>query len=228
MPDSYNIFLPYIPLPMKNTSNVVTLLWLAVVWGIVLVTTTSTLAFWGNWTRWVDRDQLQVAIEANDYSLLTTETQEKIDAENFSEMVEQKAQHEARRDQMEAAVAAENFEAFSLLQDTYKAEMKVMKEARLTEKLSTATPEEKVKIEARIAKRSEKESNRGEKTEEKKIKKFNKLVTYYKENGTLPERVGKGRGHKKNGAKRGGRNNSDGNSVWKKWEPGGDSTIKEA
>ncbi len=212
---------------MKHSSKTLSILWVALIWWVVAITTASTFAFWGqweNWERWIDHEEISIAVEANDYSLLSAEAQEKIDAEKFAEIVEKTVQKTVRKAQMEAAVAAGDYETFSSLKETFKAEKETMKEAKIAERLATATDEEKVEIEARIARKSERKSQKEEKTEEEKIEKFNELVTYYNENGELPVRAKKGKGHKKNGAKRGGWKMTDGSSRGSR----GNRNIQEA
>lgn len=138
--------------------------------------TTSTFAAPGGHMEkgWEYHEDIRIAVEANDYSQLSTQTQETISEEKFTEMVERYAEKEEHKAALEEAVAANNFAAFTALHEAHRAE----KQARAEE--NGKEPREHEEL-------SDKEK------EEELQEKFTELVDYYEEHGVLPEREMKGK-----------------------------------
>ena len=73
---------------MKNIIPFAALI--AVAWWVFI--SQATLAFGGEW-RWNwSRAEVQAAVEAQDYSLIPTDLQERITAERFADMIERSAE----------------------------------------------------------------------------------------------------------------------------------------
>ena len=182
---------------MTKTLSFLAMLTVAVAGWILLTSNIGTQAFGGEGKAiGGDREVIQEALEANDYSLLPTQVQEKISAEDFASKIEKRAEKEAYKAKIESIVAANDFVSFKTTLEAKKAEKLANKQERVAEKLASATEEEKAKILERQAKVEERISDRGSKTEDQLQEKFNEMVTYYNENWELPSRKGK-RGGKK-------------------------------
>ncbi len=152
---------------MENKKLLISALALiVVVWTTVWATYASQWWIFGGW------EEVRAAVEANDYSLVPTELQEKITQEKFDSMITKKAAKDAHRAVVEAAVQANDFNAFQTAVETHKAE----KEANRPEGKEGCS----------------KGHNWSELTQEEKTEKlqekFTKLTEYYAENGELPER----------------------------------------
>ncbi len=144
------------------------------------------------------KEGVKEAIEANDYSLLSQDAQANIDLTRFEEMVAMKAEKEVKRAEFEAILQLWDFEAFRTFETEMKAKKVAAMEEKIASKLADATEEERAMIEEKIAKKAEKMADKKEPTTQELQEKFNKLTSYYSENGTLPE------GRKGNKGKRGG------------------------
>lgn len=162
-----------------------------------------------------DREAVQAAVEANDYSKLTTEQQAKISTEKFAEMVTRETTHKV----VESAIEANDYTAFqtavagiekgkfadkevSAEQFAQMVEMKKAKTAHQAVVESavkandfaafvTAHEEMKTTMEAnRPTDMSDRKDNHPELSDteqaEKLQERFDNLVTYYAENGELP------------------------------------------
>jgi len=147
---------------MKNTRTVTLVSALAL--SLIVVGSVSAAPGQGGGDKhkgWENREAVHAAVDANDYSQLSTEAQEKISQERFAEMVAKKSSMDAHRSAIESAVSSNDFNAF------------------------------KAEIESHKADRPEKEDGedrpeREQPTEEELQTKFNEMVTYYNENGELP------------------------------------------
>ena len=150
--------------------------------------------------RW--NEEVSTAIETNDYAAFVevapAKLLEKVTSETdflafVSEKEEKKAAHEAMKSELEKAVVSNDFEAFLAIKEGAKAQKAASR--------PDDDPERPELSEEDLAKK-----------ELKMQEKFEKLVTYYNENGELPERSMKK-------WKRGG--HGDCNSAWgQRWERG--------
>lgn len=183
---------------MTRTLSFLAMLALALFAGIFLTANIGTQAFGWEWRGRGAGEEIHAAIEANDYSALPAQAQEKIDQEKFSEMTERYTEHEAQKAELEAIVKAGDFNAFVELGKTHKAEKEAEMKTRLEEKLANADDEQKEKINTRVEKMEEKVSERSEPTQEELREKFDEIVTQYNETGELSSKKWshKKRGHK--------------------------------
>lgn len=157
-------------------------------------------------------DTVRVAIEANDYSQLSSEMQNKISEKKFAKM----SQHKERKNAIKKALEANDY---NLLPDTAKKRMsqekfdqkvkhynqkqahkKAITQAVATNDFSAfeaAMETHRAEKEANRSSDDSKHHNKPELTDEQKQEKFQKLVDYYNENGELPEHGPRMGGHKK-------------------------------
>lgn len=180
---------------MTKTLSFLAMLVLALAGWIILTSTQSTEAFW-QWWDWEKcwwHEDIKNAIEANDYWLLPTETQEKIDQEKFNSLVQKHWEKEAMKAELETIVQSNDFEAFKAFAQNKKAQKQNQMEEKIAEKLANATEEEKVKIQERVSKMEEKKAERLEPTEAELQEKFTSLVTNYNETGELYTWMRKGK-----------------------------------
>gem|GEM_PF-3743258 len=112
-----------------------------------------------------NREAVKAAVEANDYSALTAEQQEKISQERFDEMVTRHDAMSVHKSAIEEAVKNNDYGAFVSAQEERKASMEANRPEDAPEK-----------------------AEREEKTEEEKKAHFDEMVAYYSENGELPEK----------------------------------------
>ena len=113
-------------------------------------------------------DTIKSAIEANDYSKLSTDEQSKITQEQFSKMIAMNKAMTEHKATVEAAVKANDFAAFKKAHTDFKALMDANKPADMTD-----------------------DKTRPELTDTELKARFDEMVAYYKTNGSLPE-MGKG------------------------------------
>lgn len=155
---------------------------------IVLTSNLWTQAFWWEWRWWELHDQVKAAVDANNYALLPAEAQAKIDQEKFTFMVEWHAEKQEHKAQLEAVVQSWNFEAFQALRESHKTLKEGEMAQRLEEKLSSLSEEERTAKKAHIEKMQWRKDLKPQPSEEDMQEKFNEMVTYYNENGELPEK----------------------------------------
>jgi hypothetical protein len=110
-------------------------------------------------------ETIKAAIEANDYSKLSTTEQTKITKEQFAQMVTMNKARAAHEAAILVAVKANDFTAFQKVQADFKATMDANKP-----------------VDAPV-----KDDSRPEPTAEQQKAHFDEMVTYYKTNGKLPE-----------------------------------------
>ena len=142
---------------MKNTYLVAWtafIAWLLVMWW--------TYAFPG-WFGGEYKEEVQTAVETNDYGSLPTEVQEKISEEKFALMVEKREDWEEHQAELEEVVSANDFEAFVALHEEHRAEMEANRPEWAPEREMPEISEEMLQ------------------------EKFDSLVDYYTENGELPQ-----------------------------------------
>ena len=173
----YDFLLSYF-IAMKKVLGLVTL--------VAVVTAGSfTFAFPGQWAggegRGEHHEEVRAAIEANDYSLLPTEVQEKISEEQFAEKVEHHADMEENKAAVEEAVANNDFAAFQALHEAKRAEMEAKRQERIDAGEDVKEP------------REGSEELTDEEKEAKMRERFDEMVAYYDENGELPEMEHKGK-----------------------------------
>ena len=141
---------------------------------------------------------MKTAIEAQDYSLIPADLQDKITAERFDQMIERKANKEAKMAELETIVVANDFSAFKTFRANMVADKQAYKLERMNEKLAEATTEaQKTRIQDRMSSFQERSANRTEKTDAELQEKFDEMVNYYNENGSLEGMKGERRGKRK-------------------------------
>lgn len=150
---------------------------------VALLTLGSTFAFKG-WLggKGINQEGVQQALEANDYSQLSEELQNKITEDRFNMMVEQYQNHQ----KLESAIESKDYNAFK-----ENAPDKLLEQIDSEQKFNDL-----------VAKHDEMEAHRtaiedAVKNEDfdafkaahqdQLKKRFDDMVTYYKENGSLPQ-----------------------------------------
>jgi len=133
------------------------------------------------------------AVEANNYSLLSTDEQAKITSEQFAKMVSMKSTMESGKVAIEAAIKANDFAAFKTAVIAKDSAMESMKPSDVNDDRPTPTD---TQLQAQ----------------------FDKAVEYYTANGSLPEAkmMGKGMKGQKEGMNKGSRganNKTPGNGL---------------
>ena len=111
----------------------------------------------------VQSETIKAAIEANDYSKLSTKEQSKITKEQFTQMVAMNKARAAHEAAILAAVKTNDFTAFQKAHTDFKVIMDANKPADAPA------------------------NNKTEPTAEQQKARFDELVSYYKTNGKLPE-----------------------------------------
>ena len=216
-------------LQMKTTNIA---LWTVLLAGLVLSVGGSFAfrAFGGDLEQ---QTALKDAVEANDYSLIPEDLQDRITQEKFEQMAEHKATHDA----VEAAIEAGDYDAFlevapeKMLEkidedkfnemierhaemEAHQAELEAVVAANDFESFVALMEEHKVEMEARMEENGEMKFGNWERFEEELSEeelterlqtKFEELVSYYEEHGELPDHGGPMMrwGHKGHGGHRG-------------------------
>lgn len=127
-------------------------------------------------------ETIRSAITANDYSLLSTSEQSKITTDQFAQMVSMNAARTAHQSALESAVKNNNFVAYQTEQTSFKATMDNLR-------MSDAREWEDTDDETHARRQDSKASP----SIQQQKARFNKLVEYYKTNGSLPQAAGKWR-----------------------------------
>jgi hypothetical protein len=109
-------------------------------------------------------DTVKSAVEANDYSKLSTDEQSKVTKEQFAQMVTVNKAMISHQAAIESAVKANDFTSFKKAHTDFKALMDANKPADMTDDKTRPDP-----------------------TDDELKQRFEKLVEYYKTNGKLPE-----------------------------------------
>lgn len=163
---------------MKNT----TLLTAAGISAAALLTLGSTFAFKGGFTgQWLQQEWIQQAIEANDYSQLSEELQNKISEDRFNMMVEKYQGHQ----KLESAIESNDYNAFK-----ESAPDKFLEQIDSQEKFEELVTRhnqmqaQQTAIEDAV-KNDDFDAFKAAHEEQLK-QRFDDMVSYYKENGSLP------------------------------------------
>lgn len=117
-------------------------------------------------------DTLKAAIEANDYTKLSTTEQAKITTDQFAKMVTMSATMQAGKTAIETAIKNNDFTAFKSAHTTMKTAMEANKPADANDS----------------------DKSRPEPTDAQLQTQFDKMVASYKADGSLPEMGMRGQG----------------------------------
>lgn len=173
-----------LPMTISRTSFALT----AVVAWWLFVWSASVFAFWSQ-ERSVHREEVKVAVQAQEYTFLSSDFQEKISEEKFASLIEKYQQRQAKKAELKSLVADNDFDAFHIFVSTTRAEKQAKKLERLQDRLLAATTDEqKERIQKRIDAYTQRLASWTTKSLEAMREKFDTLVSYYDEHGALPER----------------------------------------